>query len=81
MKKILNLFNNLDSVNKKIMSFGFKICFYIVLISSFMLIKYLFSYNIFYYNLGLTFFKLGTYFFVEFIVCGFVCNKIKEQLS
>lgn len=81
MKKLKSLFNELDLIDLKIMKIGFKVCFVISLFSVFLLTNYLFSNNIFLYDLGLTIFKLSTYIFVEFIVCGVVVDKVKKQLE
>ena len=81
MKKLKSLFNELDLIDLKIMKIGFKVCFVISLFSVFLLTNYLLSNNIFLYDLGLTIFKLCTYIFVEFIICGFVIDKVKKQLE
>ena len=81
MKKIKELFNGLDAIDFKIMIIGFKICFGILLLAFVLLVTYLYSNKIFLYHLGLTIFKLSTYFFIEFIICGFVVDRVKQQLN
>lgn len=81
MKKIKNLFDNLDKTDLKIMKIGIKFCFGILLIATALLCVYLFFvHNLFLYNLGLIVFKSSMYIAMEFIVCGVVADKIKEQL-
>ena len=81
MENLKTLFNELDKTDLKIMKIGFKLCFGILLLASILLTNYLISNNIFLYNLGLAIFKLSTYIFIEFIICGVVVDKIKKQLE
>ena len=82
MDKIKSLFNNLDKTDLKIMKIGLKICFGILMFAIILLTFYLFAiHNFFLYELGLTILKLSFYFFVEFIICGIVADKVKKQLD
>lgn len=82
MKKFKNLFFNLDKTDLKIMKIGIKICFGILMLSILLLSFYLFGvHNFLLYELGLTVFKLSTYFFVEFIICGIVADMVKKQMD
>ena len=79
--KLKSLFTELDLTTLKIMKIGFKICFSILIFSVILLVFYLSTYKLFLYDLGLSIFRLSTYFFVEFIICGFTVDKIKKQLQ
>ena len=82
MKKLKTLFDNLDKTDLKIMKIGIKICFVISAISIILLSIYLiFAHSIFLYNLGLSIFRLSTYFAVEFIICGIVADVVKKQIE
>lgn len=82
MDKIKNFFKNIDKLDLKIMRCGLKFCFLILVFSILLLISYLtFSNNLFIYNLGLSLFKLSTYFGIEFIICGIVVDSIKQSLT
>ena len=81
MKKIKNLFDNLDKTDLKIMKIGMKFCFSLLMISIFLLSIYLSIHNIFLYSLGLAIFRLSTYFAIEFIICGVVADIVKKQLE
>ena len=71
-----NLLTNLDKTDLKIMKFGLKICFSILLFSVLILSFYLTaSHNFFLYELGL---KISTYIAVEFVICGIVVDTIKK---
>ena len=82
MNKLKDLFSNLDKTDFKIMKIGLKICFGILGIAIMLLSYYLFfSHHFFLYELGISIFKLSTYFAVEFIICGIVADKLKKQLE
>ena len=77
MERIKKLFINLDKVDLKIMKFGIIFSLIISILGTFLL-----SYNLIFlhtfllYKIGLSILKLGFYFAVEFIVCGFIVDKI-----
>lgn len=81
LKSIINNFKNLDSITYKIMKKGFIFCFILYIISCLIL----FFYNTiplspFVYYIGISIFKLSSYFLVEFIICGFVVDSIKKEI-
>ena len=81
IRNIINTFENLDKLTKKIMKHGLKFCFILGLISLIILITYNLSYTIpTLFNIGFILFKLSLIFGVEFIICGFAVDKIKRQL-
>lgn len=82
LKKILDNYYKLENITHKIMNKGLKFCFIMCLIAGFILCTYLFdfSFPIFYY-IGITLFKMSLIFATEFILCGFVADRIKKQIS
>ena len=80
MEKIKNLFENLDKLDLKIMKNGIKFCFVLAVIAIIILSFYLSIHNAFLYELGIAVFKLSTYIAAEFVVCGIIVDKIKEQV-
>lgn len=80
MKKLKNLLNNLDKLNLKIMKIGINFCFSVAILATLLLCTFLFNHSIFLFELGLLIFKLSTYLSVEFIVCGIVADKVKQQI-
>ena len=81
IKKIINMFKDLEKTTLSIMKNGIKFCFLISIISSFLLLTYTFIYtepNIYY--IGLSLFKLSLFFIIDFIICGFVVDNIKKQI-
>ena len=81
MDNLKKIFNNLDTTDLKIMKIGIKVCFIILLIAILLLSLYVCLHNILLYNLGIAIFKLSTYFSIEFIICGIVVDKIKQQME
>lgn len=78
---IINNFNNLDNLVKKIMKIGLKFCSILGIISLIILVTYNISLTIpILFNIGFILFKLSLIFGVEFIICGFAIDKIKKQL-
>lgn len=78
MEKILNLINNLDKLDLKIMKKGLLFCFGLICISTVILSFYLFVHKIFLFEIGLSILKLSFYFAVDFIVCGIVVDELKK---
>lgn len=80
-KKYINSFNSLENKTFKIMKNGIKFCFLLCIISCIILLTYILSsQNPSTYYIGLSLFKLSIYFMVDFIICGFVVDKIKKQV-
>lgn len=82
LKFILKNIKNIEKPIIKIMKYGFIFSLSICLLSSILL----FTYEIFYalpdlYYIGLSLFKLGLMFYVEFIICGIAVDSIKKQLN
>ena len=81
ISKIKNLFNNLDKKNLNIMKTGIKYCFTICIIALICLFTYtLFTHQPNLYYFGISLFKLSCTFAIEFIICGIVMDKIKNDI-
>ena len=80
MNKLKDLLNNIDTVDLKIMKAGLKFCFLIAILSTLILCVFLLNHSIFLFELGILIFKLSTYLSIEFIICGIIADKVKEQI-
>ena len=82
MNKFKNFFENIDELDLKIMKKGLKFCFIVLMLAITLLVFYLFFKNsLFLYNLGLSLFKVSTYFGIEFIICGVIVDSIKKGIA
>ena len=80
IKKIIDIFKNLDKTTCSIMKSGIKFCFIITIISCIILFTYIqISRNPIYYYFGLSLFKLSINLIIDFIICGIVVENIKKQ--
>ena len=80
-EKLKNTFNNLEEKNLKLMKFGFKFSFVIAMISSIILITYLFFVHTpIVYKLGIIIFEISLYFMADFFVSGIAIDSIKKQM-
>lgn len=81
VNKIINNFNDLDKLVKRIMKIGLKFCAILGIISLIILITYNLSFTIpILFTIGFILFKLSLTFGIEFVICGFVADKIKKQM-
>lgn len=79
IKKISDLFKDINKEILKIMKYGLRFSFVICIIATAVLCTYLLFYkNNFLYLLGLNTFKLGLIIGIEFIVCGLSVDAIKS---
>lgn len=79
MQKILGSLKNLNKDIFKIMKYGLIFSFLICLLSVFILLLYIFIGMNFLYYLGLVLMKSAFTFAVEFIICGFIVDFIKNK--
>ena len=80
-KNIIDNFKNLEKKAKTIMKKGLEFCSILCIISLVILITYNFSFTTpILFIIGLSIFKLSLIFGIEFIICGFVDDKVKKQL-
>lgn len=78
---IINSFKNLDKLVKKIMKIGLKFCSILGMISLIILVTYNLSFTVpIVFTIGLILFKLSLTFGIEFVICGFVADRIKKQI-
>lgn len=80
MNKIIEKFNSLENIVKKIMKNGIKFSFIVALLSTLILLTYSLSGNIFLYYIGLNLFQVSLFWAVEFVICGIAIDTIKKQL-
>lgn len=81
VNNIINSFKNLDKLVKKIMKIGLKFCSILGMISLIILVTYNLSFTVpIVFTIGLILFKLSLTFGIEFVICGFVADRIKKQL-
>ena len=80
MNKLFFEFKNLNKDTIKVMKYGLLFSGIICLISVCILLLYIFiGINLFYY-LGLSLIKSGFTFAVEFIICGFIVDFIRNTV-
>ena len=78
-KKIQELFKHVNKKILKIMKYGIQFSCLICIMATAILCTYLlFYHDSFLYSLGLTSFKLGLIFGIEFIICGLSVDAIKS---
>ena len=78
-KEIINNLKKLDNLTKKIMKKGLIFCYILCLIGLIILFTYNFYTEPVLFLAGSTIFKLSLNFAVEFVICGFVVDKIKNE--
>ncbi len=78
---ILDYFKDLESKVKLIMKKGLEFCSVLCVISLIILVTYNLSFTApIVFAIGFGLFKLSMIFGIEFIICGFVADKVKKQL-
>ena len=81
INNIINNFKDLDKLARKIMKNGLKFCSILGIIALVLLITYNLSFTVpIIFSVGFALFKLSMIFGIEFIICGFVADKVKKQL-
>ena len=79
-KKIIDTYKNFEKTTNSIIKIGLRFCVFLCLISISILVTYLISKVPLTYYIGISIFRLSTIFSIEFIICGFVVDKIKKEL-
>ena len=81
IKKIFNLYKNLDKLTSKILKHGLEFCFFLCISAITILITYeiIFSSPTL-FHMGLSLFKLSVIWGIEFIICALVVDSIKKQV-
>lgn len=81
-QKIKENYKNLEKKASVVLKYGLQFCFLLTILA----ISILLIYDIFLatptlYYIGITIFRLSLIFGIEFIICAFVADKIKKQLT
>ena len=79
MQKFILEFKNLDKHTFKIMKYGLLFCSFLAIISTIILLTYIFLGFTFLYYLGINLIKTSFTFAVEFIICGIVVDFISKR--
>ena len=80
IKKILEDISTIDKPILKVMKIGLMLSFVFCIISIAILYIYVLnpiSYTT--YEIGTLLFKNGLFLFVDFFMCGFICDKLRKQ--
>ena len=81
IKKIKDIFKNLDKKVIKILKYGLRFCFIIAIVSIIFLATYLFFvHNIIIYEIGILVFQISLYYSVYCIVSAITVDSIQKQL-
>lgn len=81
IKVIIDKFNSMDIKTKKILKYGIYFSLFVCILSLLILLTYHFNEsNPTLYYIGLSTFKLGLFFIVEFIICAIAIDTIKKQI-
>ena len=80
IKIIINKFNSMDEKIRKIFKYGIKFSLFVCLLSTIILIGYHYHSNPDLYYIGLSVFRLGLFFIVEFIISAFAIDTIKASI-
>ena len=79
-KKIIDAFKNLDKKIGKILNYGLKFCFGILILSALILVTYLFFvHSDFVFQIGLLTFQIGICFIAEFLASAITVDTISKQ--
>lgn len=80
--QLLDAFKKLDKKILKILNYGLKFCFGILIISTVILVTYLFFvHNNLLFQIGLLTFQLGICFMSEFFVSAIAIDTISKQIT
>ena len=78
--KLLDTLKNLDKKTLKILNYGLKFCFCILILSAIILFTYLFFvHSDFVFQIGLLTFQLGVCFIAEFFASAITVDAISKQ--
>lgn len=80
IKSIINKFNSMDEKIKQILKCGIIFSYFVCLIAIFILLIYQFNELPDLFYIGLSTFKLGLFFIVEFIISAIAIDTIKKQI-
>lgn len=82
LNKIIDTLKNLDKKIIKILKYGLKFCFAILVLSAIILVTYLFFvHSDFVFQIGLLTFQIGLCFIAEFFASAIAVDTISKQSS
>lgn len=81
LKKLIQTFQSMDLLVKKIMQKGIHFCLLIAIISTFILLTYAFFKSPQLYYIGLGIFQVSLFWAVEFVICGLAIDTIKRGIA
>ena len=80
LNQLLDTLKNLDKKTLKILKYGLKFCFAILIISTVILVTYLFFiHSDFVFQIGLITFQIGICFIAEFFASAITVDTIAKQ--
>lgn len=80
INKLFDTLKNLDKKVLKILNYGLKFCFGIIILSAGILVTYLFFiHSDFVFQIGLLTFQIGICFILEFFVSAITVDTIAKQ--
>ena len=80
LKKLIDTLKNLDEKILKILKYGLKFCFAVLILSAMLLITYLFFiHSDFIFQIGLLTFQIGVCFVAEFFASAITVDAISKQ--
>ena len=77
---IKNKFNSMEEKVKHILKYGIYFSLFVCYIAVFVLLTYQNTHSPDLFYIGLSTFKLGLFFIVEFIICALAVDTIKKQV-
>ena len=81
IKKLKEIFKQLDKMTYKIMKHGLKFCFAICILAVFILFTYHFTFPApSMYYIGISLFRISLIFGIEFIIYDLVVDGIKKKM-
>lgn len=81
IKMIINKFNSMEEKTKQILKFGIIFSGFVCLIAITILLTYQFYQYPDMFYIGLSTFKLGLFFIVEFVICAIAIDTIRQQIK
>lgn len=79
IKMIINKFNSMEEKTKKILKYGIIFSCFVCLLATFILVAYQFNSIPDLFYIGLSTFRLGIFFIVEFLISAIAIDTIKRQ--
>lgn len=81
LNKLIQTFQSMDLLVKKIMQKGIHFCLFLAILSTFILLTYAFFKSPQLYYIGLGIFQISLFWAVEFIICAMAIDTIKRGIA